>query len=201
MLERLQNRRLIVLTLALLMGFAGLACRLVDLQVVRHQELLGIADGKVRDQKVNEPRRGDILDRNGNPLATCLTVKTVCADPVLIEPYQDVVARAVAPLLGCDVAALTARLQLRTRQAEDGRTLTNRYVVLKRKVTMEQWAEVKSAMAGLEFGVDEASLAGPERRFFKHLRLQSVFPDAAEDQLRVYPMCWGSWGWGLTTRK
>ena len=176
MLERLQNRRLIFLTLALLLGFAGLACRLVDLQVVRHQELLGIADGKVRQEMVNEPRRGDLLDRNGNPLAICLTVKTVCADPVLIDPHQDVVARAVAPLLGWEVEALRSRLQLRTRQAADGRTLTNRYVVLKRKVTMEQWADVKAAMAGLEFGVDEASLPGTERRFFNNLRRRSIFP-------------------------
>ncbi len=147
-----------MLTIALLLGFAGLVVRLVDLQVLRHEELSQRASRNTRQQIVHEPRRGDILDRNGSPLATCLTVKTVCADPVLIGTHETVVARAVAPVLGLDVDSVADRLQLRTRQTEDGRTITNRYVVLRRKVTMEQWAQVKAVMAGLDFGVDEARL-------------------------------------------
>ena len=187
MFERLQNRRLIVLTIALLLGFAGLVVRLVDLQVLRHEELSQRASRNTRQQIVHEPRRGDILDRNGSPLATCLTVKTVCADPVLIGTHQTVVARAVAPVLGLDVDSVADRLQLRTRQTEDGRTITNRYVVLRRKVTMEQWAQVKAVMAGLDFGVDEARLKDSDQRFLRDLRRRAVFADPVEDQLRVYP--------------
>ena len=40
MFERLQNRRLTFMALTLLVAFAGLICRLVELQVFRHEELL-----------------------------------------------------------------------------------------------------------------------------------------------------------------
>lgn len=187
MFERLQNRRLIVLMLALLMGFAGLVYRLVELQVIRHEELRRIANGNIRRDMVQVPRRGDILDRNGNPLATTIPVKTICADPTFIGSHQVRVARAIAPVLGLDAGALAERLQIKTRLADDGHTVTNRFVVLKRKVTIEQWQSVQAAMSRLEFGVDESALSRSERRFYYYLRRSAVFPYRVEDQLRVYP--------------
>jgi len=187
MLEKLQNRRLIVLTLALLMGFAGLAYRLVDLQVLHHEELRTLANRNIRRDTVQEPRRGDILDRNGDPLATSIAVKTICADPVLLDGHQDAVARAIAPLLGYDPRQLAERLQLRVRETDDGRTITNRYVVLKRKVSTEQWHQVQAAMRDLDLGVDESVLGRQERLDLRNLRRSAVFADRVDDQLRVYP--------------
>ncbi|MCU0770893.1 MAG: penicillin-binding protein 2 [Verrucomicrobia bacterium] len=187
MFERLQSRRLAVLTLALVTGLAGLAYRLVDLQVLRHAELRELASRNVRRDMVQVPRRGDILDRNGNPLATSLTVKTVCADPTLIDPHQARVARVLAPLLDLDEGQLADRLQIRTRVTEDGRVATNRYVVLKRKVTIEQWQEVAAAMRKLDLGWDEAALGSEQQATLRNLRRSAVFADPVEDQLRVYP--------------
>jgi cell division protein FtsI/penicillin-binding protein 2 len=186
MFERLQNRRLTFMALTLLVAFAGLICRLVELQVLRHEELLKVAIGNVTRRTVHEPRRGDILDRNGNPLATTITVKTVCADPVLIGSHQAVVAGAVAPVLGLDPAKLADRLQIRTRRTDDGRTVTNRYVVLRRKVPLERWAAVEKVMAGLHWGEEESVLSRSDQALLRDLR-RSVFADRSEDQLRVYP--------------
>ena len=80
-------------------AFIGLGFRLVDLQVLRHDELAKLAQDNTQREFWQAPRRGDILDAHGNLLATSVAVKTVCADPSLIGDQQAVVARALAPLL------------------------------------------------------------------------------------------------------
>ena len=99
MAKQLQYRRLVLLALLLGVAFAGLGYRLVDLQVLRYEELSAKARDNTRREFLLEPRRGDILDAKGNLLATSVFVKTVCADPALIGNRQAEVARAVAPLL------------------------------------------------------------------------------------------------------
>src|SRR3989442_833842 len=99
MAKRLQYRRLLVLALLLAAAFAGLGYRLVDLQVLRHDELLEIAQQNTQRQFFFVPRRGDILDRKGNLLATSVFVKMVAADPSLLGNRQAEVARVLAPLL------------------------------------------------------------------------------------------------------
>jgi cell division protein FtsI/penicillin-binding protein 2 len=68
---------LVLLALLLGVGFAGLAYRLVDLQVLRHDELSIKAQRNTQREVLLEPRRGDILDAKGNLLATSVFVKTV----------------------------------------------------------------------------------------------------------------------------
>src|SRR5215467_2958706 len=99
MAKRLQYRRLVLLLLLLIAAFAGLGYRLVDLQVLRHDELSVIAQQNTQRELFFEPRRGDILDCKGNLLATSMSVKLVCADPTLMGNYQADVARVIAPIL------------------------------------------------------------------------------------------------------
>src|SRR2546425_8025893 len=99
MIRRLQYRRLMTLGLLLCGGFAGLGYRLVDLQVLRHEELSAKAQQNTQREFLLTPRRGNILDVKGNLLATSVLVKTVCADPVLIGKRQAEIARALASLL------------------------------------------------------------------------------------------------------
>ena len=91
-------------------AFAGLGYRLVDLQVLRHQELSALAQKNTCQLFLLEPRRGDIVDARGNLLATGTFVKRVCADPSLVGTNQSVVARALAPLLQMDEAHLVQLL-------------------------------------------------------------------------------------------
>src|ERR1041385_4595634 len=101
MAKRLQYRRVLMLVVLVLIAFAGLGYRLVDLQVLRHDELSAKAQENTQLEFPLEPRRGDILDAKGNLLATSVMVKTVCADPTLIGNRQEEVAGALAPLLKC----------------------------------------------------------------------------------------------------
>jgi cell division protein FtsI/penicillin-binding protein 2 len=185
--KRVQCRRLLCLALLLGAAFAGLGYRLVDLQVLRHAELSVKAAQNTQREILREPRRGDILDARGNLLATSVFVKTVCADPVLVGDRQADVARCLAPLLQLSEGELYQRLLPRLRQNARGETITNRYVVLKRKVPGETWDKIRAALAGLSFGVDEKKLRPAQQQFFRDLRAKAVFTDSLDDQQRVYP--------------
>ena len=86
MTNKLQIRRALLLLIFLGAAFAGLGYRLVDLQVLRHDELSAKAQHNTQREFREAPRGGDILDASGNILATSDPVKTICADPSLIRP-------------------------------------------------------------------------------------------------------------------
>src|SRR5579859_3020396 len=110
MAKRLQYKRLVWLGLLLCLAFAGLGYRLVDLQVLRHEELSAKAQQNTQSEFLLEPRRGDILDVKGNLLATSIFVKRVCADPTLIGTNQQAVAHVLAPLLQTNESRLVELL-------------------------------------------------------------------------------------------
>jgi cell division protein FtsI/penicillin-binding protein 2 len=187
MAKQLQYRRLVVLALLLAVAFGGLAYRLVDLQVLRYQELSALARRNTHREFLLEPRRGDILDAKGNLLATSAFVKTVCADPALMGNRQAEVAQAVAPLLQLSEAELLQRFTPRLVRNTNGVTTTNHYVVLKRKVQVETWQKIQMAMTNLSFGLDEKKLSKHERAFYHDLRRGALYVEKLDDQLRVYP--------------
>jgi cell division protein FtsI/penicillin-binding protein 2 len=187
MTRTIQLRRLLLLGFLLALAFAGLGYRLVELQVFQHERLADIARDNTRRSILREPARGDIRDARGNPLATSVFVKTVCADPWLIGSRHAEVARALAPLLEVEPGELTRLLTRYWRTNSAGQVVSNRYVVLQRKVTQERWAQVTNAMARLDFGVDERQLPRTVRANYRLLRTRGVFAGPVEDQLRVYP--------------
>ena len=175
MAKRAQLIRVLALTGALCAFFVVLGYRLVSLQVLQHEDLGKLARSNTQREFLREPHRGDIVDVKGNALATSVFVKTVCADPVLIGNRQNEITRAIAPDLQLDPGELFQRLQLTTRTNAEGRLTTNRYSVLKRKVSAESWAKVQQAMSNLTFNVDEKLLPKKERTFYKDLREKAVF--------------------------
>jgi cell division protein FtsI/penicillin-binding protein 2 len=176
-------RRLLVLAIFMSLVFAGLAARLVDLQIWKHEKYRGIAERLTKRVYFREPRRGDILDVNGNPLATSLPVKRVCADPSMMGRYYGEVARALAPVLQYNETEL-AKLLYPWRTNADGTVTVRKYVDLRRKVSNEQWQQVTQAMGGLTLDLKRTPTRS-ERQFFAGLRQRSVI--AEDDQLRVYP--------------
>src|SRR5438552_7957435 len=121
MVKTTHLRRLFCLAILLCAVLAGLGARLVELQVVRHQKFKRIAEWNTQSFLLREPRRGDILDANGNPLATSVPVKRVFANPRFIGARYAEVARALAPLLSYNEAQLGLRLPptiVRTNEQE-----------------------------------------------------------------------------------
>src|SRR6516225_2596932 len=187
MARRLQLRRLSLLGLLVGAAFGGLTYRLIDLQVWRHADLTAKAQQYTHREFLIEPRPGDILDIKGNLLATSMPARTVCADPALIGIRQAEVARVVAPLLQMNEAEILQKLSPRVRQTDKGLSLTNHYVVLKRKVPLETWQKLQGTMNSLSFGLDEKKLPKTEQAFYRDLRKRAIYTDPVEDQLRRYP--------------
>jgi cell division protein FtsI/penicillin-binding protein 2 len=180
----LQYRRLIMMAFLLALAFAGMGYRLVDLQLVRHEELQEEARKKTQWTVVRAPRRGEIRDIRGNLLAGSEPVKTIRADPVFLEPHQLQVARALAPLLEMSEAEVFERLKVRTTMRE-GRIVTNRYALVKPNVPLETWERVRETMRHLDLGVDESKLRQKEKQFYSALRQRAIF--SVDEQKRVYP--------------
>ena len=173
------------LALLLTLAFAGLGYRLVDLQVLRHEELSLLAKQNTQRSYLLEPRRGDILDIKGNPLATSQLVKRVCADPSLIGNRQPEVARVLSPLLEISEASLVERMQPRLKLNSEGQTITNPYVVLKQKVPVKTWDLIRTNMLTLSFGPGETNLTRRQKETLRQLRVKGIF--AEDDQERIYP--------------
>jgi cell division protein FtsI/penicillin-binding protein 2 len=187
MTQRLQFRRVLALTLLVGAAFAGLGYRLVDLQVLRHDELAQLAQDNTQREFRRAPRRGDILDIHGNLLATSVPVRTVCADPSLVGCQQAAVARALAPLLQMSEGELYQKLSPRIFKNEKGETVTNNlyYVRLQKNVTEETWQTIQVAMSRILPDLDEKKLSKTDRGLLHNLRQYAVY--AEPDQMRVYP--------------
>jgi cell division protein FtsI/penicillin-binding protein 2 len=179
-----QNLKLFGLAFLLVGALAALGYRLVDLQVLRHDELQALAARNTVRTIAREPARGQILDCRGTPLATSQPAKVVCADPTLLGDFRQEIAQALAPLLGLDEAVLAQRLIPRPRE-EDGKTNFSRFVILKHKVPLETWDKIKDTMAHFHQATNEAKLPSRQRAFFRNLRNYAVFAD--NDQIRFYP--------------
>jgi cell division protein FtsI (penicillin-binding protein 3) len=181
-----QFKRLLALLALVVLAFTGLGFRLVELQVWRHAELVKLAEKRTQQTTWQEAKRGDILDANGNLLATSVSVKTICANPSLIGGQQAVVAHALAPLLQTNEAYLLDRLTPRIVKNSKGETVTNglNYVRLQKNITDETWQKIQTAMNRLSFGVDETKLKKSDRLFLSSLRKYAI--SAEPDQLRVY---------------
>ena len=187
MINRLQLKRALLLLVFLSAAFAGLGYRLVDLQVLRHDELARLEQDNTQREFWQAPRRGDILDTHGNLLATSAPVKTICADPSLIGNQQAIVAQALAPLLQMPEADLYQKLFVHISKDDKGQLVTNNlhYVRLQRNISDETWQKIQVTMSQLTFGMDEKKLPKANRQFFDNLRTAAIF--AEPDETRVYP--------------
>lgn len=187
MINKVQLKRALLLLVFLTAAFAGLGYRLVDLQVLRHEELSRLQQDNTHREFWQAPRRGDILDTHGNLLATSVPVKTVCADPSLVGDQQAVVAHALSPLLQVPETELYQKLFPRISKDAKGQMVTNNlhYVRLQKNVSDGTWQKIQMTMSNLNFGLDEKKLPKTVRQFYSSLREDAVF--AEPEEMRIYP--------------
>ena len=95
-------------------AFLGLLLRLGYLQVVKHDEYLRLAEGQHAKSLVLRPKRGPILDRNGQVLAVSSGAETLYALPGRVDDPARL-ARRLAPVLGEPPAEIARRLDTAKR--------------------------------------------------------------------------------------
>jgi len=154
--SRLRARALVVAGLVAC-AFLGLLARLVVLQVVRHDEYLRLAENQHAKEIPLKPKRGPILDRNGQVLAVSSGSESLYA----IRPRVDNagrLAQRLAPILEEPAADIRRRL-------EGGR----RFVYVKRKVTPAV-AQAVRALGEPALGfLDESLRLYPSRELAAHI--------------------------------
>jgi cell division protein FtsI/penicillin-binding protein 2 len=185
LIHAMQIRRLCFFAGCLLTAFGALAYRLVDLQVVQHERFVEAARRNTEKTVFRHSKRGDIRDIHGNLLATSKIVHTICADPHVLGTNYTYVAEALAPILEMPVEELEEKLEPRTRIGKDGSILPVQYVVLKRKVELENWQLIQETMRQLSFGVDESGISRNERARLNRIRLMGIRDEPEE--IRFYP--------------
>jgi cell division protein FtsI/penicillin-binding protein 2 len=93
--------RLVLLVVVLLLAWAGMGYRLVEVQVVRAAEFEELGLDQRLTTRSLAPDRGTIFDRNGDPLAMTIEAKTIYAVPDEIpEDMRVWVAQQVAAVTG-----------------------------------------------------------------------------------------------------
>jgi cell division protein FtsI (penicillin-binding protein 3) len=101
--------RALILAAFFAVAFGGVSARLGWLQIVRHAELAEMAERQYSRSLVLPAQRGDIVDRNGAPLATSTAADSLFAQPRSVGDPVRVAAR-LAPLLGTRESELHALL-------------------------------------------------------------------------------------------
>lgn len=104
------TRRLQVLLWVLLAWAGVIFGRLIWLQVIRHDELLRMAEQQQQRIVEVQALRGSILDRTGQPLAKTLPADSVVVDPQKI-PDLKIAADKLSRALRLDKSALYQRLR------------------------------------------------------------------------------------------
>ena len=143
-MKRPPAARLTALLAVLFMGFVGIVVRLAFLQVADARAYESLAfHQRVRSVEL-PPRRGAILDRDGERLALSLSAKDIYADPrYVVNPART--AARIAPILG-----------VRARRLEAELTKDTTFVYLGRQVDSEVAGRVAAlALPGIGF-LDDA---------------------------------------------
>jgi cell division protein FtsI (penicillin-binding protein 3) len=141
------ERRLIVLVVALAVWSAAIVRKLVWLQLTQHQEYARKARQRQEIPRVLPAPRGNIYDRNGEPLAMSLPTQSVTVNPLKL-PDLGVAADLLEPVLHMQGSGLYDKLK---QACDKGRG----YQVVKRQITPEEaenvralpvdWIEIESA--------------------------------------------------------
>jgi cell division protein FtsI (penicillin-binding protein 3)/stage V sporulation protein D (sporulation-specific penicillin-binding protein) len=124
--------------------FTGFSCRLVYLQVTKHEEYSRIAAAKHSIRQPINARRGLIKDRTGEILAANVPVRKVVLDGSHVNNAPEL-ARVAAPFLGMEPEALEKEL-----------VTDKKYVVIKHDLAEEKALELRKilvakSLRGLSF--------------------------------------------------
>jgi cell division protein FtsI/penicillin-binding protein 2 len=178
--------RVAILACILFATLTVIEWRLIQLQVLRHDEL----EEKAEDYRIvlrkEQSWRGQIQDRNGVPLAFTMPVKNVYADLAVWTNRVELLARIVAPILDTEQAGLSQRVHQSLDSRHRGVAGDARgALLLKRGITPSEWISIKEALARETFDLQTNKLSSRQRTLLKNLRRWTLF--AADDQQRLFP--------------
>jgi cell division protein FtsI (penicillin-binding protein 3) len=164
------NYRIVLLAAGIVLCFGGVAVRLVDLHVWQRAELLKYVEQARRTFVVVNARRGNILDRNGEILATSRPLMEVGLDPQALRPEDEARWPELARMLGITVADIRAAARQTRANLEDD----------ERAAKPVQWVKLAD-------GIDETVYDGDQngKHGIKALKIRGVYGNRV--YRRFYP--------------
>jgi len=149
--------RLLVLAGVVVLGYGGLLARAVQLQAIDSEWLAGRASAQHNRTVRLDPLRGELHDRNGEPLAVSADVESIAASPRRVrEPRKT--ARRLARALGSEAQRIERRLR------SEGNF-----------VWVDRWVEPEVADRIRELGLEGISLHPERKRFYPNRSLASAY--------------------------
>ena len=128
------RKRTLLLFVASLFVAVGLVGRLAFIQLVRGDALREQALSVRMHEIQVQPKRGKILDRNGQPLALSVNVDTVFASPFMVKD-KAATARLLATILKLDESQLVGKLAQNVG-----------FVYVKRKISDDESKAIRQAL-------------------------------------------------------
>lgn len=150
--EALANHRLRILARVCLGWGLIILVRLIDLQILHHEDYSDFAQQQHEREVELQAPRGSIFDCNGQPLAMSTPVESVCINPMRL-PDPVVASELLSKLLDLDPGTLLSRMA----SAIDSR---RGFMWVKRKITAEEAAKLKS------IGVDWIEFRTESSRYY-----------------------------------
>jgi cell division protein FtsI (penicillin-binding protein 3) len=176
--EGLRSRTLIVAA-CLACAFVVLLGRLTYLQIWKHDEYARLAENQHAKTVPLRPKRGPILDRNGQALAVSSRADTLYVTPVKVEDAPRLAAR-LAPILGEPAREVARKLTVTKKFAPVRRRLTPdmaravrelrdpSLTLVEDSLRLYPNRELAAQLVGFE-GAEGKGLAGMEQAWDAHL--------------------------------
>ena len=155
--------RFYLVFVSIIFAFSFIGVRLYFLQVLKSEKYTEFAQGARKNFISVESRRGDIVDKKGNLLATTRSVVTVGIDPYTIDEEEDWKYPDLAKLLDIPVEKINRAAALKIRTSKEGGS----------KISKVRWVKLKDE-------VDEATY-----RKIQFLRVKGVYGNFKHS--RIYP--------------
>ncbi|GBD97395.1 MAG TPA: penicillin-binding protein 2 [Nitrospirae bacterium] len=155
------RKRAVVLNTIIFFGFAVILLRLVDLMILSHEKLSERAEQQYIREKVLEPQRGVIWDRQMREMATNVEADSLYGVPSKMKDTRNL-SRDLAPLVHVSSKQLNMRLLKKKRKD---------FIWIDRKMDMETARDIRMLLDKLGYGA--LGLVPESRRFYPKGRTAS----------------------------
>ena len=151
--------------------FCSLGGRLVYLQVFKANEFVGFAQGARKNFVTLKARRGDIVDRKGNLLATTRSVVNVGMDPYSIKEEDYGKFEELSKLLEIPIIKIEEAVAKKITKGTqfEGEIKKVRWVKLKEEVDEETYRKIKTLQLDGVYGNFKHSRLYPGNRLGSHI--------------------------------
>jgi len=156
---------------SILFAFSFLGGRLYYLQVYKADKYSQFALGARKNFISINARRGDVVDKKGNLLATTRSVVTVGLDPHSVEDGEEWKYRELAKLLGIPLEGIeeAASRKIRTSGAQGEKITKVRWVKLKDEVDEGTYRKIQYLRVKGVYGNYKHSRIYPNRNLASHI--------------------------------